>query len=104
MTLKSDTKFEKKLTLDSKNDMRNLVNFIVSSGKSGNLYFDVLLLPTAQSFSLKSTEEWSLMTIENNPNFKEKLTFYLKNDMRDLVNFNLSTGKSENLQFDGLLL
>ena len=44
------------------------------------------------------------MTIENNPNFKEKLTFYLKNDMRDLVNFNLSTGKSENLQFDGLLL
>ena len=27
MTLKSDAKFEEKLTLDSKNDMRNLVNF-----------------------------------------------------------------------------
>ena len=27
MTLKSDAKFEEKLTLGSKNDMRNLVNF-----------------------------------------------------------------------------
>ena len=31
-------------------------------------------------------------------------TFYLKNDMRNLVKFNLSSGKSENLYFDGLLL
>ena len=46
MTLKSDAKFEKKLTLDFKNDMKNLVNFNVSSGKSENLHFDaVLLLP-----------------------------------------------------------
>ena len=45
MTLKSDAKFEEKLTLGSKNDMRNLVNFNASSGKSGNLHFDVLLLP-----------------------------------------------------------
>ena len=44
MTLKSAGKFEKKLTLNSKNDMRNLVNFDTSSGKSGNLRFDVLLL------------------------------------------------------------
>ena len=29
MTLKSDAKFEEKLTLGSKNDMRNLVNFNV---------------------------------------------------------------------------
>ena len=33
MTLKSDAKLEEKLTLVSKNDMRNLVNFIASSGK-----------------------------------------------------------------------
>ena len=45
MTLKSDAKFEEKLLLSSKNDMRNLVNFNASSGKSGNLHFDVLLLP-----------------------------------------------------------
>ena len=34
VTLQSDAKFEEKLTLGSKNDMRNLVNFNVSSGKS----------------------------------------------------------------------
>ena len=34
MRLKSDAKFEEKLTLGSKNDMKNLVNFNLSSGKS----------------------------------------------------------------------
>ena len=51
MALKSDAKFEEKLTLGSKNDMRNLVNFNASSGKSGNLHFDVLLLPIAHKVS-----------------------------------------------------
>ena len=51
MTLKSDAKFEEKLTLGSKNDMRNLVNFNVSSSTSGNLHFDVLLLPIAHKVS-----------------------------------------------------
>ena len=44
MTLKDDVKFEEKLTLDFKNNIRSLVNFNASSGKSGNLAFDVLLL------------------------------------------------------------
>ena len=44
MTLKSDTKFEEKLTIGFKNDIRNLVNFNASSGKFKNLRFDVLLL------------------------------------------------------------
>ena len=44
MTLKSDTKFEEKPTLGSKNDLRNLLNFTANSGKSENLNFDVLLL------------------------------------------------------------
>ena len=44
MTLKIDVKFEEKLTLGSKNDMRNLFNFNASSGKSENLHFDVVLL------------------------------------------------------------
>ena len=44
MTLKSDARFEEKLTLGSKNNMRNFVNFNASSGKSENWYFDVLLL------------------------------------------------------------
>ena len=44
MTRKNDAKFEEKLTLGSKNDMRNLVNFNASSGKSETLHFDVLVL------------------------------------------------------------
>ena len=44
------------------------------------------------------------MTLEKDPNFEEKLTFCSKNDMRNWVNFNPSSGKSENLHFDGLLL
>ena len=41
------------------------------------------------------------MSLKNDPNFEEKLTFCLKNDMRNLMNFNLSSEKSENLHFDG---
>ena len=44
MALKSDAKFEEKLTLGSKNGMKNLVNFNASSEKSENLHFGVLLL------------------------------------------------------------
>ena len=47
MTLKNDAKFEEKLTLGCKNDMRNLVNLNGSSGKSENLHFDVPLLSLA---------------------------------------------------------
>ena len=47
MTLKSDARFEEKLTLGSKNDTRSLVNFNMSSGKSGDSHFDVLLLSIA---------------------------------------------------------
>ena len=36
MTLKSDAKFEGKLTLGSKNDMKNLVNFHPTNQKSEN--------------------------------------------------------------------
>ena len=51
MTLKSDAMFEEKLTLGCKNGMKNLVNFNASSGKSGNLHFDALLLPIAHKVS-----------------------------------------------------
>ena len=53
MTLKSDAKFQENLTLGSKNDMRNLVDFNVSRGKSENLHFDVLLLSIVYKFSAK---------------------------------------------------
>ena len=53
MTIKSDAKFEEKLTLGSKNDMKNLLNFNVSSGKSENLHFDVRFLSIAYKTSAK---------------------------------------------------
>ena len=40
----SDAKFEKKLTCNFKYDMRYLMYFNASSGKSENLHFDLLLL------------------------------------------------------------
>ena len=57
MTLKNDAKFEEKLTLGSKNNMRNLVNFNVSSVKSENLHFHVLLLPIAYKVSAKKVQK-----------------------------------------------
>ena len=57
MALKSDTKFEKKLALGSKNDMTYLVNFNTSSDKSENLYFDVPLLLIAYKGSAKKVQK-----------------------------------------------
>ena len=42
------------------------------------------------------------MALKKDPNFEEELTFYLKNNMKN--NFYPSSGKSENVHFDGLLL
>ena len=70
-----------------KNDIRNLVNFHVSRQKSKNVHFDVFLLLIADKVSaIKSREELFLMT----QNFDKKLAFCLKNDMRNLVNFDSS--------------
>ena len=60
MTLTSDAKFGKKQTCGSKNDMRNLVNFNKSSGKSKNLHFDVLLLAIACDISAKKVQKINL--------------------------------------------
>ena len=44
------------------------------------------------------------MTLNSNAKFDEKLTLGSENDMRNLGNFNASSGMSENLQFDVLFL
>ena len=45
------------------------------------------------------------MTLKSNPNLEEKLTFCLKNNMKNFGEFNAaSSGKSENLHFDGVFL
>ena len=49
---------------------------------------------------LKSTEEFS----QGDAKFKGKMTLALKNDIRNLVNFDATSQKSESFHFDGLLL
>ena len=61
-------------------------------------------LSIAYKVSAKKVHQSYLMALKSDPNFEEKLTFCLKNDVRNLVNFNASSGKSENLHFHGLCL
>ena len=49
MTLKSDVKFEEKLTFCLENDMRNLANFHQSTGKSQNWNFGKILLSQVEN-------------------------------------------------------
>ena len=49
--------------------------------------------------SLKSTEELCVMTMKNDAKFEEELTCYFKTDMRNLMNFDPSTSKSEKILF-----
>ena len=57
MTPKSDAKFEERAARGSKNDMRNLVNFNSSNGKSENLPSDLLLLSKAHKVSAKNVQK-----------------------------------------------
>ena len=49
MTLKSDTKFEEKLTCGLENDMRNLADVHQSTRKSQNWDFDGILLSKVEN-------------------------------------------------------
>ena len=105
MTLKGDAKFKGKLTCGLKNDITNLANFHASSRKSENLHFDGILLSKAyKDLDEKNAEELCFMTLKSDAKFKEKLTFDSKHGMRNLVNFNISSCKSEKLHCDVLLL
>ena len=75
-------KFEEKLTLGSKNDMRNLVNFNVTSDKSESLHLDVLLLSIAYKVSAKKVRKnclpwhWrKIQTLKKNCLFVWKMTW-----------------------------
>ena len=89
MTLKSDAKFEEKLTCGLKNETRNLANFDQSTRKCQNWDFD------RKCMSLKSTEELCAMTMKNDTKFEKELTCNFKIDMRILTNFDPSTRKSK---------
>ena len=57
MTLKSDAMFIEELTLGFKTDMRILENFNVSSGRSENLHFHVLLFSIVYKVSAEKVQE-----------------------------------------------
>ena len=57
VTLTTHAKFEEKLTLGSKKDMRNFVSFNVNSGETENLHFDVILLSIAYKVSAKKVQK-----------------------------------------------
>ena len=49
--MKSDAKFEEKLTFGLKNNLSNLVNFHQSTRKCQNWDFDGILLPKVENIS-----------------------------------------------------
>ena len=101
MTMKGVAKLKGKLICGLKNDIR------FSCELSKVWKFALWLKPFVQSmqrFRWKGRKDLSLMAPKSDAKFDEKLTFHLKNDIRNLVNFNLSSRKSQNLHFDGLLL
>ena len=55
-------------------------------------------------FDLKNTEELSFMTLKSDAKFEEKTTCGLENDIRNMTNVHQSTGKSQNWDFDEILL
>ena len=96
-------KWTEKLTRRLQNDIRNLFNFLANSQKSGNLHLDGIYLPKAYKYLGEKVQK-SLCLLKSDANFEEKLTFGSNNDMRNLVNFNVRKGKSENLHLDVVLL
>ena len=92
MTLKSDAKFEEKLTCGLENDMSNLANFHQSTRKCQNWDFDVILLSKEENVS---AYQLCVMAMKNDTKIEEELTCHFKIDMRNLRNFDSSTQKSK---------
>ena len=101
MTLKSDVKFEEKLTFG------NLVNFNPTSGKSENIQFDVLLLSTAYKvymISTKNVQKKYFMTLKNDPKLWRKIDFLFEKWYEEFGKFHLSSEKPRGLNIHGILL
>ena len=90
MTLKSDAKFQEKLTCGLENDIRNWAHFYQSTQKSQNWDFYGTLYESTECISLNFTEELCVMPIKNDATFEEELTCRFKINIRNLTNFDLS--------------
>ena len=86
-------------------DDKDWVNFDLSTRNPQNFYFDWFLLCKAYHFcSKKSTEKLSFIKRKRDARWEEKLTCGLENDMRNIALFHQSTWKSQDWDFDGILL
>ena len=104
MILKSDAKFEEKLTCCLENDMTNLANFHQSTRKSQKWNFDEILLSKVENvWASKFTEKLCVMTMNNDTKIEEERTCRFKIDMRNFTNFDLSTRKSKKFVLIGSL-
>ena len=90
MTLKSDAKFREKLTCGFKYDMKDLVNFHPTTQKSKSFTSMGYFCPKYIRIELKKYRG-VIMTLKDGAIFKGKLTRGLKNNIRNLVNFNASS-------------
>ena len=70
MILKSDAKFQERLTCGFKYDMRNLVNFRPSTEKSENFTLMGSFCPMYLRFELKNADELSFLTLNSDPKFE----------------------------------
>ena len=91
MTLKSDAKFEEKLTCGLKKDLRNLANFHQSTLSKLGLWWDPFV-QSRKGMTLKFTEELCVMTMKNDTKTEEELTCRFKIDMNS-TKFDPSTRK-----------
>ena len=95
MALKTDTKFEGKLTFASKNDIRN---FEIFHQHSKVWKVGLLLGPFIKNrkcMSLQFTEELCLLKIKNDAKIEENLACQCKIDMKNLMIFHPNTWKSQ---------
>ena len=96
MTLKSNTKFEEKLTLCFGKSHEQFGKISPEHLKVSNLglWWD-LLNPKYKRYEVKIYGELCVMTMKNNAKFEEELTCGFRIYMGNLMDFDRSTWKSQ---------
>ena len=90
MALNIDATFDKKLTCSFKNDFhQGMFKSLKTETLMGFFY------PKQKCMSLKFTGEFCVMTMRNDEKSEEELTCQFKIDMRNLMNFDPCTQKSQ---------
>ena len=79
-----------------KTQLRNLANFHESTRKCQNWDFDPFV-ESRKCMTLKFAEELCVVAMKNNAKFQEELTYHFKTDMRNFMNFDSSTRKSNKI-------